>query len=157
MHSAPAVSYPVGRSAFYACLLGLTSLAGVLAGLLWRHQTDPAVWRQWLFAATVFGTAVAAWRAWRHSPCGTLQWDGRGWSLMLAGASRGAAVTVHLDLQWCLLLALRTDNGSRSWLWLERWRDVALWNALRRAVFSTATSDPASAADVDDRTAQVKS
>ena len=40
MHSAPAVTYPVGRSVFHAGLLGLTGLIGALAAALWWVQTD---------------------------------------------------------------------------------------------------------------------
>lgn len=51
-------------------------------------------------------------------------------------ASAGGLVTVHLDLQFCLLLSFCTDSGTRSWLWPERRAEVMRWNALRRAVFS---------------------
>jgi len=152
MHSAPAVSYPVGRSNFHGCILGLISLAGALAGMLWRHQVDPPAWRQWLFVATLLGTSVAAFGDWWcHPPCGTLQWDGRGWSLTTPATRLCGPLTVHVDLQWCLLLCLRADKGKREWLWLVRNGDRAPWNALRRALFAGGASGQAPEAGVDDQ------
>lgn len=157
MHSAPAVSYPVGRSRFHAGLAGSASLIGALAGLLWRNQADPAVWPQGVFALILFGSGLAAFQAWRSSPCGSLQWDGRGWSLTAAQATFTGLLSVHLDLQCCLLLCLRTQNGRRYWLWPERRRDGANWNALRRAVFGGNAGSLAAQAGIDDQRGRVKS
>jgi hypothetical protein len=157
MNNAPAVSYPVGRSNFHGWMLGLVSLAGLLAGLLWRFQADPPMWRQGLFVATLLATGLAALQAWRHSPCGSLKWDGQGWSLTVPGATFCGLPTVHLDLQWCLLLRLRTENDSCHWLWLERQGDVAPWNALRRALFSASAAGQGPEAGVDVHRPEVSS
>jgi hypothetical protein len=151
MHSAPAVSYPVGRSRFQGWLVGLTCSGGVLAGLLWRYQTGLAGWRQWLFAMIMLGTSVAAARAWRRAPQGSLRWDGQAWSWTARDASVCGVLAVHLDLQFCMVLSLRTDTGARRWFWPERRAEVALWQALRRAVFSRGGADqpPDAGADVD--------
>jgi len=157
MHSAPAVSYPVGRSRFHAGLMGSASLAGALAGLLWRNQAAPALWLQCVFALILFGSGLAAFQAWRSSPCGSLQWDGRDWSLTAAQATFTGLLSVHLDLQCCLLLCLRTQNGRRYWLWPEHRCDRANWNALRRAVFSGSSGGQATQAGPDDQRVRVKS
>lgn len=136
MHGAPAVSYPVGRSRFQGWLVGLTGLGGTVAGLLWRHQADPAGWRQWLLALTLLCVCALAADAWRRSPRGSLRWDGQTWSWTAVDASVCGVLTVHLDLQFCLLLSLRLDTGARIWFWPERGAEVMAWNALRRAVFS---------------------
>lgn len=136
MHSAPAVSYPVGRSRFQGWLLVLSGLAGLLVGLIWFRQSDLAGWRQGLYAASLLVTCVMAVQAWRRSPCGSLRWDGQAWSWTERDVSVGAVLTVHLDFQFFLLLSLRTDTGSRIWLWPERRTMAARWNGLRRAVFS---------------------
>lgn len=140
MHSAPAVSYPVGRSRFQAWLLGLTASGGAVTGVFWHHTADLGGWRSWLFAMTLLGACTVAARAWRHAPQGRLRWDGQAWRWTGVNASTCGVPTVHLDLQFCLVLSLRLDTGTRLWLWPERTREVALWNALRRALFSSGVS-----------------
>jgi hypothetical protein len=156
MYSAPAVFYPVGRSRFQAWLLGLLSLTGALAGLLWRLQADPAVWQQGLFALILCSACLTAVQAWRASLCGSLHWDGRGWRLTLPNASSDGVLTTHLDLQWCLLICLHGEGRRRHWLWLENWRDPAAWTALRRAVFSTSNAHQAPQAGFEDHRARAK-
>jgi len=157
MNNAPAVSYPVGRSSFHGWMLGGVGLAGVLAGLLWRLQVDPPAWRQGIFLASSLGIGLAALQAWRRSPCGSLKWDGQGWSLAVPGATLAGLPAVHLDLQWCLLLGLHTEGGQCHWLWLERRRDAANWIALRRALFSPRAAGQAPEAGVDDHRPEVNS
>ena len=136
MHSAPAVSYPVGRSRFQGSLVGLAGLAGTVTGLFWYRQADPVGWRQALFAMTLLAVCSVAVQSWRRSPQGYLGWDGQAWSWTRADGSVCGLVKVHLDLQFCLVLSLRTDSGSRLWIWPERRAELALWHALRCAVFS---------------------
>ncbi|MEI8028192.1 MAG: hypothetical protein WCH35_00250 [Comamonadaceae bacterium] len=143
MHNAPAVSYPVGRSRFQGGLIGLTTLGAAVAGLLWYHQADPVVWLRWLFAFTLGLTGSAAANFWYRAPTGTLSWDGRVWSWDCGKAPISGVVTVYLDLQYFMLLSLRTDVGERIWLWPERRNEAIYWNALRQAVFSRgATANP---------------
>ena len=137
MHSAPAVSYPVGRSRFQGWLLGLAGLGATLAGLQWHFEsTALAGWRQALFVITLLGASVFAAWAWRRSPRGSLRWDGQAWSWTSDDKSSCGVLMVHLDLQFCLLVSLRPDRGARILLWPQRGTEVALWNALRRAVFA---------------------
>lgn len=149
MHSAPAVNYPVGRSRFQGWLLGLTGLVGLVAGFLWQAQVDLVGWRQWLFALTLLGACLMAVRAWWRAPVGRLYWDGHSWRWTGADASVSGSVTVHLDLQFCLVLSLHTDAGARFWLWPERRAEVSLWRALRRAVFARRVADATRDASVD--------
>ena len=138
MHSAPAVSYPVGRSRFHGWLvLGLSSGAG-LTGASWLRQIDAVGWRQWLFLGVLLGACSAAAVAWHRSPRGTLGWDGLCWHWTAAAALSPGLLTAHLDGQFFLLLSLRSDTGKRLWLWPERRLDVTRWSAFRRAVFSRA-------------------
>ena len=136
MHSAPAVSYPVGRSHFQGCLLGGTVLIGVLAGMLWFYVSGLAGWRLGLYAITLVGTGALAIQAWRRTPGGVLRWDGQVWRWTTEAASVCGVLTVHLDFQFCLLLSLRTDAGVRLALWPQRQTDTVHWHALRCAVFS---------------------
>lgn len=151
MHNAPAVTYPVGRSPLQGGLLGLAGLGAALAGWLWRQQTNPAGWRQGLFAMTLLGVCIVAGEVWRRSPRGSLRWDGQVWSWTSGDVSVCGALRVHFDLQFFLVLSLRPDRGARLWLWPQRTDEVALWNALRRAVFSRrgAGQDRDARADAD--------
>ena len=136
MHKAPAVTYPVGRSVLHAWLLGLSCLTGVLAGWFWRVQASPQPWIQWLYAVVLLLASLAAFRGWWRSPGGSLRWDGKGWQLSVLDSRLGGVVSIHLDLQAWLVLCLRSEEGGRKWLWLERRADPINWHALRGAVFS---------------------
>jgi hypothetical protein len=136
MHKAPALTYPVRRSVLHAWIIGLTCFTGVLAGWFWRIQASPEPWSQWLYVFTLLLVSYAALRTWWRSPSGNLHWDGRGWTLNVADRTFGGHVTVHLDLQEYLLVCLQSEDGRRSWLWLERCMDAINWAALRGAVFS---------------------
>lgn len=141
MHSAPSVSYPVGRSRFHAMGLLVITLGGIATGLLWRQQAQPPAWQQVLFAFVwLLGSGVAWWR-WRGSPCGILRWDGQLWRWELGASGATGQLTVQLDLQRVLLLRLRAGSGPATWFWLERGSETILWDALRRAAFSAAATD----------------
>jgi hypothetical protein len=136
MHNAPAVSYPVGRSRFHGCLLALVGLGGAVAGLVWNHQAHPVGWQQWFYVVTLALTCFVAAQVWHRTPKGSLQWDGQAWNWICGQTSKSGALTAHLDLQFCMALSLRTDAGTRIWLWPERWVEAVHWIGLRHAVFS---------------------
>lgn len=138
MYSAPAVSYPVGRSRFQGYLLGLTCLIGIISGLLWHYQADAGGWRQWLFSFGFLGIFSVALLVWRQSALGRLSWDGQTWNWTCGAVSVCGVLTVHLDLQSCLVLCLHLDSGASIWLWPERGAEGVRWNSLRQAIFSRA-------------------
>lgn len=146
MHSAPAVSYPVGRSRFQGWLLAATALLGVLAGLLWCDASGRPGWRQGLYALALLAAGGAAFHAWRRTPPGLLRWEGQCWHWRTEAASVSGVLLPHLDFQFCLLLSLRTDAGARLWLWPERQLDRPQWHALRCAVFSRRRTEATEAA-----------
>lgn len=136
MHSAPAVSYPVGRSRFQGWLVLLTALVSALTLLTWTGQAD-AVTARHLAAGVVWlaSTGLAAWHGW-HSPTGVLSWDGIGWSWNCANCRLAVVPDVTLDLQTCLLLRLHAGAGLAGlWVWPEQRASPQRWLALRRAVF----------------------
>jgi toxin CptA len=138
MHSAPSVTYPVGRSRWAAALLSLAWLAGAAATLQWtlHHEVSGArLATAWL--VLIAAGAVAAW-SWQVQPRGSLSWDGARWTWD-APAVRGASgsVRVSVDLQQVLLVRWRAE-GSAQWLWLERASAPERWADLRRAVYSRA-------------------
>jgi hypothetical protein len=137
MHSAPAVSYPVGRSRFQGQLVGMLAGFGCLAGLVWWSLVDVAGWRQGLFFAIWVLTCGLAIQAWFRSPVGALTWDGEAWRFSVDHGVISGNLRLHLDLQFCMLLCLRSEDAGRLWLWPERRTAAAGWLALRRAVVSS--------------------
>ena len=141
MHSAPSVTYPVGRSRFAGLLALLLWLAGCAATLLWWIQVQDGGWRRIVLLSVVAAAgACGAW-AWRRSPVGHLAWDGDMWTLTTADGSGSGSIHVRVDLQFWLLLEW-WPGGPSAWLWLE----------LRRALYSPARREapaagPASAAN----------
>jgi toxin CptA len=137
MHSAPSVSFPVGRSPFQGAVLLLVWLLGCGAtGLWWFHSASPG-WRPaaaWLLLGAAGG--FAAWN-WRRTRSGVVRWDGQSWDWSGEPHAKAGAVQVSLDLQRCLLLRWKSGKASH-WLWLERDAGVERWDDLRRAVYSRA-------------------
>lgn len=156
MHSAPSVTYPVGRSRFEGVLLAVLWGLGLLAGgIFWwdSHQG----WRAVLLTMlSLIGGAVAV-LTWLRSASGLLRWDGAEWTLLAstdeledARSPKALAleqVSVVLDFQrWLLVDVPRASGrGMRSagprLIWLERRLAPADWDDLRRAVYSRARID----------------
>lgn len=139
MHRAPSVCYPVGRSAFALRLLALILLAGLAANLAWAFQSSIG-WRQATGLLAVLACAALGLHGWRRSPAGLLRWDGDGWTWEQDETAATGTPELALDLQARLLLRWRPDEGRARWLWLERASDVSHWDALRRAVYSRAST-----------------
>jgi len=136
MHSAPSVTYPVGRSRFAgAILLGIWLLAAGAAALWWARA--PEGWRLGALAAGLAASGGLAARSWLNAPRGTLGWDGEAWTWSRQLDDRANEVFVGLDLQAWLLLRW-TAGGTSHWLWLDRASRTDRWDDLRRAVYSRA-------------------
>ncbi len=139
MHSAPSVSYPVGRSPFAAWATALVAGAGLLVSTVWSLQAGAFGWRQAAAFALVFACAAFAHGAWRRSHTGVLQWDGLRWLWHDEGArTEDGRPEIALDLQSRLLLRWLPEGGGVRWLWVERQSAPSHWDALRRAVYSRA-------------------
>jgi hypothetical protein len=136
MHSAPSVTYPVGRSRLAGWLCLAAWLLGASVVALWAWQAGEPGWRQALALAALAAAGLWSLRRWVQSPAGELAWDGRAWNW--AG---GGTVAVCLDLQSLVLLRWQGEAGSAQWLWLERSLSPGRWDALRRAVYSRAIPD----------------
>lgn len=139
LHSAPPVTYPLGRSRFLACLM---CAAWCLTGLLmlaWGVLAAAADMRPWLGAAALVIAGLVMARGWQRSPLGQLCWDGQGWTWESQVYRSGAtldAPKVALDLQGAMLLRLDNPAGASWWLWAERAAAAPLWLDLRRAVYA---------------------
>ncbi|WP_461161840.1 hypothetical protein [Simplicispira piscis] len=149
-HHAPAVRFPVRRSAWLAGALACGSAAGGLAWVAWMLW-GAAPWPLWIPMGTGLAWLLitgAAWRFWARMPVGTLSWDGGAWELLgpLGGSVRGT-LTTHLDLQRRMAVCLVPLAGRAQWLWLERGHAPAHWLDLRRAVYSRAVTGVPDAAE----------
>lgn len=140
MHAAPSVSYPVGRSPFAGGLLAGIAALGLAAAAAWTVESSAFGWRQGLGWLLALACGALALRAWQRSPSGLLHWDGAGWQWQDAGGAAPGSVACALDLQRRLLLRWRGEAGGARWLWVERESDASHWEALRRAVYSRAST-----------------
>src|SRR5690606_12612863 len=127
-------------------VLGCLWLAGVAAAAGWWLQAGGAGWRQALVLLALAGSGLLAAAWWLRGPGGTLSWDGGGWRWEDAQGEEGAGMQagqpdVALDLQSRLLLRWRPEDAAVRWLWLERESAATRWEALRRAVYSRASTD----------------
>jgi toxin CptA len=141
MHTAPAVSYPVGRSRFGGwCTLALLAAAGLVFAA-WVVQAPGWSWRQALGATLLLACAAAAWRGWRLGAIGSLSWDGEAWTWRGADGEQAGRLEKVLDLQERMLVRWHLETGRAEWFWVERDGAPAHWEALRRAVYSPARTE----------------
>jgi hypothetical protein len=138
MHSAPAVTYPVGRSPLAGALLLLIWLAA--AGAIGMWWAEASGWRVAAAALLWLGSGLWAGRQWWRSSTGALTWDGEGWIWATSEGGESGRLEVSLDFQRCMLLRW-AGKGARRWFWLERASRTQRWDDLRRAVYSRAAPE----------------
>jgi len=147
MHSAPAVSYPVGRSSFYGTLLLGIHLIGASVLSAWAAVSDaPGLGHVAAFALWLTSASLSMW-SWRRAPAGALTWDGQHWLWTGGDLSHPVALSVALDLQSLMLIQLCSSEAPSLWVWLERRAAPARWRPCRRAVFARQPVDQAHDAD----------
>jgi toxin CptA len=135
MHHAPSVSYPVGRSRFALVLATAACACGAAAVAAWALASDAVNWRHAAGAVAWLAAVAASVFQWRRSPCGQLEWDGSQW---LWDGVPTPAPRLAVDLQhWMLLEA---GHGGPGWLSVERDAAPSHWDALRRALYSPAST-----------------
>jgi hypothetical protein len=135
MHSAPAVSYPVGRSRFHGLLVAMIAASSAVLLMMWVIRSDALQTRH--LAAVVLWLAslgLAAWH-WLRTPTGSLAWDGLGWIWTCQTESCAVVPEVTLDTQGSLLLYLHTQDGNSLWAWPQRKTLPQRWLPFRRALF----------------------
>lgn len=138
MHSAPSVSFPVGRSRLAPRLVWAAWGIGVAMLAAWCAQFDGAPWRTALLASAVLLAAVAALRAARLGEGIRIHWNGQHWSCDGAVRFDSAVATVHLDLQSLMLVRVHEAGRGAAWLWAERAAFPTRWLDLRRALHACA-------------------
>ncbi len=145
MHSAPSVTYPVGRSRFATVAMLVMWLLGATTVFAWWLQAQAPGWRTLAALLVVTGSGVLVAMTWRSSPVGSIAWDGERWNFSPLELPAGGAVAVALDLQQWLLLRWEAEAGVR-WLWVERRARPERWDDMRRAVYSRARPQAPTAA-----------
>jgi toxin CptA len=149
MHSAPSVTYPVGRSRGATRILVVLWALGACCAGASCYLIDSVGWRQLLLVLSVVFSGVAAGFGLRRDGAGVLHFDGLHWSLGGADASRSvhaARALVALDFQSLMLLRLSEPGRARRWVWVEQRAMPERWRDVRRAVYSR----PPSAAPAGD-------
>jgi toxin CptA len=136
MHSAPSVSYPVGRSRYATRLLVAVWIAGVCCVGLACYLSDHLGWSAALLAGSTVLAGVAAFVSSGRVPATELAFDGQRWSISGKQARQAADAVVVLDFQALLLVRLDMPRAAACWLWLERPSNPARWQDLRRALHS---------------------
>jgi hypothetical protein len=134
MHSAPSVSFPVGRSRIARRLLWCIWALGAAALVAWCVQFNGSPLRTAVLAAVLLLAAAAARQASRLGEGAFLEWNGQHWSCRGSATLGSAAATVHLDLQSLMLVRLQEAGRRAVWFWAERNFLPARWLDLRRAL-----------------------
>lgn len=143
MHTAPAVSYPVGRSHLQvAAYLGVWLLGGC-AGMAWSLQSERLAWGQGLYLLFWLVSGFVLMRDLRRTPRGVLRWDGQQWHWAAGRQEYLGQAWMRLDLQSHCLVEFRPERGSTLWLWPQRSADAVNWHALRRALSAPLAQNPA--------------
>ena len=143
MHSAPSVTYPVGRSRGATRILVVLWTLGACCAGASCYLFDSAGWRQLLLVLSVVFSGVAAGFGLRRDGAATLHFDGLHWSLTGADPTRGvraARAKVALDFQSLILVRLSEPGRAARWVWLEQRSMPERWRDVRRAVYARAPS-----------------
>lgn len=138
MHCAPSVSFPVGQWSLAPCHGLLLTLAGLvlgLNGLLYGAHSGIGLASGLLAWMACLGAAL--WSR-RVAVAGTLSWRGDRWVWATSRASHDGMLRIQVDLQRCMVVVLRLQDGRSHWFLLRRDADPLLWHPLRCALVSSA-------------------
>ena len=138
MHSAPSVSFPVGRSRFASRLVAGVWLLGAAAFVAWCLEYSGAGWRTAALVVLLLVAGLGVRRATRAGEGSLLKWDGQLWSCSGKLCFGNATMTPQLDFQSLMLVRLQEQGRRTAWLWLDRAFDPTRWLDLRRAVHASA-------------------
>lgn len=123
-----------GIDVFAAAALVLGAAQVVYFAMIQTTQPLMAVLLTSLWCLVVLGVL----RGIRRPVCGRLAWDGLAWQWSGAQPEARCTVSVHLDLNRVVLVAVQINEQSKVWLWLEAKQQPLHWLALRRALFGNA-------------------
>jgi len=149
-HSPPPVRMHVAPGWLLGAAAAVVALAGLSAWVYWCVFSAAAGWLRGAGVGLWLATAVLVLREWRHLPMGVLRWDGQSWSWRPQGlgGEEGeqdfvALTTLQVVFDVQFALGLRCTIGARRYFfWLQRSANSACWEAVRRAVYSSALIAP---------------
>jgi len=136
MHSAPSVSFPLGRSRFGLAIVLMLSMIGAAAQITWMlqsqtlgfvHMTGCFIW--------LVGSGLAL-RYWANTQSGDLAWTGAHWSWTAQHTSVPVSATLVFDFQSILLMRLVFPEGASYWFWVQQNAAQVRWLDLRRALMN---------------------
>jgi toxin CptA len=158
MHSAPSVSYPVGRFVWWAALLLLTLASVVVSALAVSWQAREGAWLVVLVAGAGALSLGVVWRSFQRTPVGFLAWaQGRdvstpgAWYWRTDGRDEIEAVvelSVILMLKDHMCVSVRVARQPRWTVWLSGASAPPLWHAMRQAVWAARDGLPGKDAHV---------
>lgn len=142
MHRPPALSFQVGRSRWHVRVLWAIVMLNFV-GWCVMALAPRAEFPTWVLVPQVIlcvlTAAYATW-AWRHSPMGTLRWDGERWFWVGSQETPISGLRIVFDFQRLVLVSLSGINRSALFLWLEPADAMSpqAWHALRRVLVHSA-------------------
>lgn len=134
MHSAPSVSFPLGRSRFGLAIVLLLIMSGAAAQTAWMLQSQSLGFVHMLGCLIWSIGATLALRYWVNTQSGELAWTGANWIWTAQHASGEVSAKLVFDFQSILLLRLIFPEGASYWFWVQQNAAPARWLDLRRAL-----------------------
>ncbi len=146
MHTAPTVTYPVGRSHARAAAFAGVWLVALAVTLVFIAE-DGASLRALCLAVVALLACGMAWRWHRQVDAGRLAWDGvTWWWEPTVGHRTEGRVAPCLDAQSLVLVHFAASAGHGRWLWLEQSAAPVSWGRLRCALMQPPARQDAAAA-----------
>ena len=137
MHQAPPVAYPLGSTQYLCRWVAMAWAVVITTDLFWLFQAQWHDWKLWLGLALTVLAGAFSYRFWPVRGNGVLQWGGSGWIYREGERETAGHVTVHLDLQFALLVFWAPVSGPGDWHWLRSAAEPTRWLAFRRAAFAS--------------------
>ncbi len=137
MHRAPAVSIFVAPSRWQLRVVAALALLAMVSATGFLLSQPDFGWQALTTVLLTFVVVLMAVRSWRHAPHGELAWNGQQWSWSSFPAPGICTLSLRMDFQSVMVVALVPAGARPTHLWLESVRDQAHWHAVRRAVIGS--------------------
>ena len=139
MHRAPSVTYSVNRSRWqFGFIVGVSLLALATLAVFSLEQAASELPAAAIGFALLIASA-GAFLGWKKSLQGSLRWDGQHWYWSGFAGSPQCFLTLLMDFQSVVIVAIKPDAAAAKFLWLEKSPRGTNWRPLRRAIVSSQT------------------
>jgi len=120
-------------------LRAIVSLSLLAAATTWAFVQGQSQFdlRSLVLLGVMLAASVVALMGWLKSPSGCLQWDGQHWHWSGFEKFQACNVSLQMDFQNVVLVAIRGNAQRPIWLWLEAMPGDLTWKPLRRAIVSS--------------------